>query len=238
MSSPYPVKRWSFSTLKKFEKCPYSVYLAKVERAPVPPRDETHPAERGNIIHLEAENFVKGEGPFTKALRKFDEPFHQLQEAYAEGRVELEQEWGFTEQWDSVSWRDTDCWAMIKCDVVEHLDEQTLHTIDHKTGKSMGNEVPHTQQLQLYALAAFMKYPQVQVIKASLWYIDEGKPRSKTYNRTQVPAFLPRWTERAYKLTQAMTFPPKPNRGNCKFCDFGLDNGTGACAYAVSTEAS
>ena len=228
-----PVKRWSFSTLKQFEKCPYSVYLAKVEKEPGPPRDEKHPAERGDRIHKEAEHFVMGDGAITKDLKKIETQLTRNKEIYADGRGEVEQKWGFTKEWAITNWGQSDCWAMVKCDFVAH-DGAVIHIDDYKTGKSFGNEIKHGQQMQIYAISGLMRYPEKQLVRTRLLYSDEGKEKVVTYTRPQVMEFLPRVSARALQLTNATAFPPKPNRANCKYCDFGVTNGTGACPYAVS----
>lgn len=232
-----PIKKWSFSALKDYEECPYRVYLKRVERAPTPDisGQESHPLVRGDRIHKEAEAFVRGEGPLTKDLRKFSTELEGLQQRFTDGTVQVEQEWGFTKEWAVTDWRDPACWAMIKADVVDELDGGlTLHVIDYKTGKKFGNEVKHQQQVQLYSLGAFMRYPEAQLVKTSLYYLDEGKDTTRTYTRPFVNEILPRWTERASRMTNAMVFPPKPNKSKCRYCSYGTANGSGACPYATS----
>jgi len=232
------IKSWSFSALRDYESCPYRAYLAKVERAPMPEieDDPTHPLVRGDRIHKEAEAFIKGEGPLTKDLKKFEAHFKELQERYQNGAVEVEQQWGFNEFWQPVGWADRDTWVRIVADVVDHLDTTTARIEDHKTGKSFGKEVAHTQQTQLYAIAAMIKYPDLEIVEAQLNYLDEGKNRAKRYHRDSLGQLLERWTRRGTKMTTATTFPPKPNKGKCRFCPFGTENGTSYCTYAVSSK--
>lgn len=228
-----PIKRWSFSAIKQFEQCPYRTYLQRVERAPVPEAEPDSPLERGSRIHLEAEEYVKGTGPMTKHLLKFEREFERLQSEYEVDQVLLEEEWGFTKDWTPVSWSHEDCWALIKCDAVVFENDGTVTVIDYKTGKKFGKEVPHQQQLQLYAIATFMKFPEPPLIKAELWYLDEGKTTSRVYPREFVNEVLNRWSDRGNALTNALHFNPKPNKFNCKWCDYGTHKGTGGCAYAV-----
>ena len=231
-----PIQSWSFSALRDFEACPYRAYLAKVERAPQPDYsdDPKHPLVRGDRIHQEAEAFIRGEGPLTRDLKKFEAHFRELQERFAEGFIEVEQKWGFNAHWQPVEWTDRDVWARIIADVVHHLGDNMARIEDHKTGKSMGKEVAHIQQTQLYALAAMIRYPELEVVEAQLNYLDEGKTRCKRYTRDALAQLLERWTTRGQKMTSAMVFKPKPNKGKCRFCPFGTENGTGYCAYAVS----
>jgi len=226
------IKRWSYSAVKDFEACPYRIYLKRIERSPQPEATPDAPNVRGAQIHEEAELFIKGEGELTRNLRKFEEEFNQLAEWYKEGKVQVEQEWGFDRDWGQREWNDKDCWALVKLDAMV-LGDTFARAIDFKTGKSFGNEVPHTMQLQLYALATFLRYPNILTVQAELWYLDEGKATKKNYIRTMVPALLPRWEKRALALTECLTFPAKPNKSKCRWCPFGTENGTGRCAHAA-----
>ena len=149
----------------------------------------------------------------------------------------------------SVHWR----WTARRIQNVEEIDtvptqciqvDSPNHTFlctqwmipTHNTGKSFNKEVEHTQQRQLYAIGAFMRYPEIQFIESVHAYLDEGKEKTSQYTRANLPHLLPNWDRRLRNLLGAMTFPPKANRGNCRFCDFGLNVGTGACPYAVPYE--
>lgn len=229
-----PIKRWSFSALRDFETCSYRIFLAKVEKAPQPViEDPNHPLERGKRIHTEAEEFIKGENGLTRNLRKCESTLEQLHELYEQGLVDVEEKWGLDRQWRPVSWDNPECWGMVRLDAMVHGD-RGLHVYDHKTGKSWNKDVAHIQQMQLYAIAAFMYFPDTTLVETSLLYLDEGKESSRVYTRSALADLLPRWQARAERLTSATAFPAKPNKGNCRFCPFGRANGTGACAYDVS----
>jgi RecB family exonuclease len=233
-----PVQTWSFSAVKNFEACPYYTYLERVEKAEKPDYsdDPKHPLVRGDRVHKEAELYVQGEGPFTKDLKKFPDSFWALREAYDEGRVHVEEKWGFDRNWAIVEWAER--WAGVICDaVVLDIDDETglvksIRIIDYKTGKSFGKEISHQQQLQLYAVATFMRFPDTDIVTGEMWYLDEGKTLVRRFNRAQMPHFLKRWHDRGHKLTTAMSFPPKPSLRTCKYCAFGPQNGTGVCPYA------
>lgn len=235
MSTNPPIKAWSFSLLKDYETCPYRVYLARVERCPQPEigDDPNHPLTRGDRLHKECEALIRGDGLLTAGIRRFKTRLNDLAAKYPLGTVEVEQRWGFDHNWSSVPWDDPACWLRVICDVVEHVDNHTLIIDDWKSGKSFGNELKHTQQKNLYGTAAMMRYPGRSIVQPAMNYLDEGKTTPSRYTRAVLPRFIDTWTKRAEKLTNAVTFPPKPNRGNCRFCPFARTNGTGACAYAA-----
>jgi CRISPR/Cas system-associated exonuclease Cas4 (RecB family) len=227
------VKAWSFSTLQNFEKCPYRIYLKNVEKCPEPEMPPDNPLVRGDRIHKEAEDFVAGKGVITTDLKKFAPQLEALRTKYEEGRVEVEQKWGFTQSWEPCTWSDPNNYAYVKLDacVAESPTESTV--VDYKTGKSWGKEVPHAQQLQIYTISTFMRSPSLNLVKAELWYLDEGKTKSMTYTRPQANDMLARWTPRIERLMTATSFPAKPNRSHCKYCPYGTKSGTAVCAYAV-----
>lgn len=229
-----PVKAWSWSSLKKDEQCNYQTQLAKVDKLKGPERDENSPLERGNKIHKQAEDFVQGTiDKIPKPLQKFEGDFNLLRSMFNDGMVVVEENWGFDENWGIVDWMAHNIWARIKCDVVVMFDAKHVLIVDYKTGKKFGNEVPHTQQGQLYAVSAFMRYPDLERADVEFWYLDEGKRSKKSYTREQSLKYLKRFTDRGVAMTTRKVFTPKPNKFNCQWCDFGINNGTGECPYAV-----
>jgi len=228
-----PIKFWSFSALKTFEKCPYETYLARVVKSPRPEPKEDSPLLRGEVVHKAAEAVIKGEGEVIKELKKIAEVLEACRTAYEEGRVELEQNWFFDAEWRTTDWDNKWCYA--KLDYFEHEPTMTsAHVIDWKTGKMWGKEVAHVQQGQLYAIAAFMRYPELLTVRVTFWYTDEGKSSSRVYNRTMLPQLVASFTSRANRMVTATSFPAKPNKSNCKFCSYSPNNGgTGVCSFGV-----
>jgi len=232
-----PIKFWSFSALKDFEVCPYKVYLGRVEKHGRPDYSDKpdHPLTRGSRIHKEAELFVKGEGPFTRDLQKHKDRLCELQEVFTEGRLEVEQSWWANSDWAPTSYNEPDKWVTVICDAFEHnLNLTNACVTDYKSGKSWGNEVKHTEQMQLYAVAAFMRYPELLSVDVELIYLDEKTVKRRTYLRPAIAVYIERWTKRAVRLTSCVNFPAKPNKSNCRYCPFSPnEEGTGVCSYGV-----
>ena len=122
------IPTWSFSGLKVFEECAFRSFLSKVQKIPEP----TNPAaSRGTKIHEEAEAYVKGElGEMPETLKKFEDDFDQLRTFYAEAKVELEGEWGFTLDWEPTAWVGKDTWARVKLDAIVFEDDSSVRVID------------------------------------------------------------------------------------------------------------
>jgi len=220
------IPTWSYSALSTFEKCPYRSYLQKIKKLPEP----QHPAaKRGTDIHDQAERYVRGEIDFPKTLKKFTESFETLRELFAKGQVELEGDWGFTQDWEICGWRAEDVWARIKLDALVRMDETSARVIDYKTGRKFGNEVAHAQQALLYAISTFIRYPEIDFIKTELWYLDHAAVAEQTYTREQAMLFYPKWVKRATTMTSATEFPPKPSKFTCKWCSYKEE----ACEFGV-----
>ncbi|QIB67120.1 PD-(D/E)XK nuclease family protein [Kineobactrum salinum] len=231
---------WSATMLKKYETCAYSVYLERVKKVP---QEKNVASDRGSALHDIAECYVKSEWeaiadtsqPFIKDWEdkiypKFRADFDHLRDRFAEGKVEVEGNWGFTVDWEPTGWMGKDVWARAKLDVLEWQDENCARVIDHKSGKKFGNEIPHAQQAMIYAIAAFMRYEQLEFVETDFWYLDHGLYSPQRYSRQQASQFLPRITQRATVLTSDTEFKPTPSKGNCMWCPFRANE---ACEWRV-----
>jgi hypothetical protein len=114
--------------------------------------------------------YVKGEVHelVPEAALHFGPEIDLLRVLYAEGRVSLEGEWGFNKDWEPTSW--DSAWLRMKLDTMVYWAPDYATAIDYKTGKKFGNEVKHAEQMQLYALGAFMRHAELEVV-------DGGKQR-------------------------------------------------------------
>jgi CRISPR/Cas system-associated exonuclease Cas4 (RecB family) len=213
------IPAWSYSTLKTYEGCPYRLYINKVKKIQ---EDYGEAAARGTLIHEEAEAYVKAElDELPDSLKKFSSQFSLLRDQYAESNVELEGEWGFTIDWEPCGWMDRDVWARVKLDAILHESETSARVIDHKTGRQFGNEIAHSQQGLVYAIATFFRYPELESLNTEFWYLDHGGTLEKVYTRAEAMMFMPKLQERALDLTTATRFRPNPSQYNCKWCSYG-----------------
>jgi hypothetical protein len=199
------MKSWAFSSLLNFERCPLSVTF------PYRKADNEFTA-RGTELHTQAETYAKnpeGDCPWPA----LEANFKSMQ---APGQyIVTEPSWGFDKDWHPVAYKSA--WAKIRPDLVVVADDKVT-VIDYKSGKRHGNELKHTMQVQLYTCAAAILYPAKQYIN-ELWYLDLGQ-----VVQGSIPAgaamdhVRERWTRRALKMTEATDFPPKPSKGNCRYC--------------------
>jgi RecB family exonuclease len=230
-----PIRNWSFSKLLNFEACAYRVYLQYVLKVEQPERDESSPLVRGSRIHEEAEAYLRGQGELTKELQKPKIVAHldRCAEAVQSGTGTVEEDWAFSDSWESVGWTDANAWLRMKLDATMEIDDDYMEITDWKTGRSAGKEVRNMQQAQIYAAGVFLRNPKIMYVQPIFAFTDEGRLVDlNVIERKTVPRYIDRYTKRANRLTTCTNFKAKPNKMNCKWCDFG-PGGTKACAHGV-----
>lgn len=222
------IPSWSISRVQVFEQCKYRAALQWRDK--IPDLQPKPAADRGTQIHSEGENYVKGDGPFTDNLKYFKPDFAALATHYQQGRVVCEEEWGFDRSWRVAPWKSA--WLRLKCDAVCFLTKQHAVVIDYKTGKRFGNEVKHAIQLQLYAVCALIRYPELDTVTCELWYIDQNELASFTMRRTQLKKYLQYFDKKGREFTEEVDFKPNPNIHSCKYCPYHPDK-QGDCKFGV-----
>lgn len=231
-----PIKSWSFSSLGDFEKCKFYSFLKRVQKIPeperpLPPGKLEHANDRGSRIHDHCELFVRGkEKKILPEMNKFEAEFESLKKQFVAGKVSLEGEWGMSADWEPADWKEA--WLRLKLDALVFLSETEAVAVDYKTGRKFGNEVKHAEQLQLYQLVTFLRYPKLEVLHAELWYLDQDELTTMTYRRSQGLRFLQKWDMRGKKMTSTVDFPANPNIFSCKYCMYG-PKGSGVCERGV-----
>lgn len=234
------ISTWSYSRMGDFEKCRFLAKLKYVDKIPEPPRPlppgkTEHANDRGTRVHEAAELFVKDPNiMLIPELSKFEEWFVELRALHADGKVIMEQEWAIDKDWMPTAWRSETAWNRAKLDAFIRVDQAYGRAIDFKTGRKFGNEVKHAEQVQLYQLLSFMRYPELEKITVELWYIDQGPDHTTkmTFTRDQGLRFFKSFNERGLAVTSCTEFPPNPNVHSCKWCPYG-PKGTGHCAVGV-----
>lgn len=121
-------------------------------------------------------------------------------------------------------------WLRLKLDALVFIGKHKAIAIDYKTGKRFGNELKHGEQLQLYQLVTFLRYPELEEVTTELWYFDVDHLEQKVFTRDQGLRFQRSWDKRGNALTTCTSFPPNPNQHTCKWCMLGeRPGGAGIC---------
>lgn len=227
------LKAWSYSRYNTYKKCPRQAYYRFIERRPEP---EAPPLLRGQRVHDEAERYVKGElDEPTNELSGFASELDRLREARANGeRVLLEEGWAFNKDYLPVHEDipnkefNPQTRLRVKVDALYQPTDDHAEVIDYKTGKVREEE--HEEQLELYAPAAFLRYPSLQAIDAEMWYLDDADNHilSLRYTRDQLDELLRTWDERTAAMLEDTTFEPDPGP-HCKWCNFSHNHANGPC---------
>lgn len=230
------IRSWSYSRLLDFEACPLMAKLKIIDKIPeperpLPPGKTEHANDRGTRVHNECELYVRGEGPLPQEARYFEDEFKSLAAKFKKGTVSLEGEWGFDKEWQPIDWKLA--WLRMKLDANIHLSNTHAAVVDYKTGRKFGNEVKHGEQLQMYALAVFLRYPQVEHVTAELWYLDVNDLTSLDVTRPIGLRQLKPFDKRGRKMTEATEFPANPNAHSCRYCPYHPAKGTGDCPHGV-----
>ncbi len=126
-------------------------------------------------------------------------------------------------------------WLRLKLDAMVMHSETHATVIDFKTGRKFGNEIKHGEQLSLYQLVTFLRYPKLEHVTAELWYLDQKPGENITsvqFTRAKGLKYQSNFDRRGHKLTTATDFPPNPNVHSCQWCQYGPWNG-GQCQDGV-----
>jgi hypothetical protein len=245
------IEAWSFSRYSTYEECPRKAKYKFLDRLKEP---GSKAMDRGGDIHLMAEHAVKNTAPkandfksLTPALaqnavrtlrskklpmelKNFEEEFNEARKSKAVAELEL----AFTVNWDPCDWRDWDhAWVRIKIDLLKPptTKEPVVEIIDHKTGRPRS---AYTEQLELYAIGGLLHYPQAEIARARLWFLDEGKiipedPKKGVYKRSELPKLQKLWVQRTKPMLNDTVFAPTPGQ-HCRYCHFRNSNG-GPCEF-------
>lgn len=216
---------WSYSKLLMFESCKLQYKLRYVDHVA---EEKSPAADRGTAIHQMAEDFVIGKSKsLPTELLKFSDDFSALRNRYSNGLVEVEQEWGFDQNWEPTAYKTA--WLRMKADAVAYNERRNeAIVIDFKTGKKFGNEIKHGNQVQLYALASAIRMESIQKFTLELWYLDKDELTTNTFTREHAVNFVKQFDKRAKRIDHAHktgVFEANPNMISCQWCSYGPQKG-------------
>ena len=210
--------------MQDWRGCPRKAKYKHVDKIREP---SNQAMERGSMVGKAAEDFIMGR---TKKcipeLKAFEEEFKELRKR----KATCEDQWAYDKDWNEVEWFAKNAFLRIKTDIYSlNLATNTLLCVDNKTGKVREE---HLEQLDLYALGSFLKFPTVEHVDVRLWYLDQNKEvpeEPKIYNRSEVPKLKAYWMKQVKPMLADTRFAPKPS-SNCRYCFFSKAKG-GQCEY-------
>lgn len=209
---------WSYSGLKTFETCPKKYEAEKITKEVK--FTDSEATLYGKALHTAAEEYIRDgkeiPGQFAFIKPYLDKLIAIPGEKLCEIKLGVKKEDGRLVACDFF---DSGVWFRGIADLVI-IDGKKGWVIDYKTGKSA--KYADTRQLALMAAALFLKFPELERIKASLLFVV-----SKEFIRADYEAErgLDIFGELADLLTQREVayntgvWNPRPN-GLCKrFCE-------------------
>lgn len=234
---------WSYSRYKDWVTCPFKAFLKHVRKI----REPDQPAmARGTFIHKVAEDLALGKitwdeaqvlaleagdrtkfGPKAKPITLL--PFKKDFEKAAASKPVVEEQWGFSVEWDEVGWFGPKTWLRVKLDLNFQTGKTVMSVVDHKSGQKYAD---HAEQADLYALAAFIKYPFIKKIEVQFWYLDIGDKTFAKFERSEMPALIKRWEDKVRPMMNDTVYPCRPGP-YCRWCFHSKNTagGSGKCEH-------
>jgi hypothetical protein len=230
------VTAWSYSRYADYQQCPARFKYKHLDKLPDPGGAAM---QRGSDIHKQGENWLKagGKGAPPKDYKHFASEMKQL----AKLNPLVEQQWGFTQDWSPTGWFGAQTWLRIVADVAVVYDDCTADIVDFKTGRKYGT---NEDQIELFSMGGFMKWPDVEHVTARLWYLDipdgpntDGDPHEEStanttireYTRDEFEAARKAWGKRVEPMFKDKRFAPRAN-SKCVWCPYSKAKG-GPCKY-------
>jgi RecB family exonuclease len=209
---------WSYSRYSTYTQCPKKAKYLYIDKL----KEESSEAlEKGSRIHKEMEEYLALNMPVPRSADLFSE----LLMALKKEKATPEEMWGLTKEFKDCSPWDSNVWLRGKLDAY-FVKGDKLTIIDFKTGKDRPKNM---DQLELYAIMGFAKFPKVEVVEVQLWYLDSGTFQSHNYSTDQVDHLILQWRGRIEPYLKDETFRENPSR-LCGWCGFSKGKG-GPCIY-------
>lgn len=210
------IKAWSASRVFAYEDCPRRLKYRAIDRMPEPVGE---PLVRGKRIHGEGEAYLKAKRAI-KVPKSFGYVEKELR-ALRRQKAIPEEQWGFTREWKTINWYD----ATIRMVLDARASRgSVMRVIDYKTGKPRPKD---EDQLGLYAVGTFARFPKTRTVAAEVWYLDLGEIVELRFNRKEAAAECEAWEARAQKMLDDTKLEPTPGY-SCRWCHFRKSNG-GPC---------
>lgn len=170
---------WSYSALSAYRNCPKQFYHTRVAKDVRDPPNEA--GMWGDYVHREFEKYLNGinagQAPKLPANLSVYLPY-LTRIAGMKGEMHIEGKWAINTALEFVDWGASDVWARAIIDVL-HVNGTHAIVTDHKTGKQKKND----DQLRLFALFTFLKFPKVQTVQTRYAWLKTGRWGVEDYER-------------------------------------------------------
>ncbi len=204
---------WSFSKLKAFDTCPKQFYHEKVLKEY--PFVQTDAIVYGNEFHKACEDYIGDEKPLPK---KFMYVKSALDTLNGKRGVKLcEKKLGITADLEPCDFYDKRVWFRGIADLlIVDVIGNVAWVIDYKTGKSA--KYADKGQLELMALSVFAHYPDIEKVKAGLFFVVAKDLVKETYKILDKAILWKKWMTNYGRMEvafEADVWNPRPS-GLCR----------------------
>lgn len=223
---------YSHSRLDEFRSCPHKFKLKYIDKVKVP--FVTNLAlYRGSYIHERIEHH------YNQIDFKINDVFTQEEKEKCDVIVESfknsvigqyyynkhglhEQEFGLKVvdgKLQVCDYNDPDAWVRGKIDY-SYFEGVKLTIVDWKSGKSkVDSEYFKNDQMIMYAVWAFTKYPEIEELDTSFVYVEHNNERKETFYRANLKEYVKKLFIDTKACENGERYP-KTVGPLCDYCDF------------------
>lgn len=210
----------SYSRINTYRTCPRQFDYMNVSK--VITFKETEATKLGKEIHRELELYCKNE--LTKQELKATQDYTDIADKIKKlsGSKYYEQQIAFDHNYTETEYYSKTGVFMRSIIDVLVVNGESAQVIDWKSGKHRPSKEQF--ELELFTLAVFIKYPNVQRIKTSLIYLKDKKIESQIYSRNDIDRIkseLEKYKTKIYNDLEVGSFKAKPSP-LCNWCG-GVD---------------
>ncbi len=204
------LKTFSHSALSVFETCPKQfehIYILKDVS-----REDTEETLWGSKVHKELEDYATVGSPVKQDICAFGAKIIDATRNW-EGGTFAENKFGLTADYKPTDFYSTD--AALR-GVIDYgaINGNRALLVDYKTGKMKDD----FKQMQIFTVAAFAMYPQLEKVKASYVWLKYEQTTDRVFERTDLPSLIAEVEDRVSVVrahVEAGNFPMKPS-GLCR----------------------
>jgi hypothetical protein len=185
---------WSLSKLGTFTKCRRKFLYSYIQLLP---QIKGAAASRGIDQHAIIESYFNGNRKdLPTDLAHYKEWFDVLRGMEYKPELQLAMLAG----WLPCTWEDPAAWWKGVLDLLVRR-ESVAWLFDWKTGKIYPD---HFDQKELYTIAVFTHYPEIQEVIAHHVYLDLHKQTKDIFRRDQLPKLIAKWNGKLVPYLQAL----------------------------------
>jgi hypothetical protein len=209
----------SHSSIKDFQGCARRYHQVKILK-----RFKSQPTEAtmyGNLVHEVFEKYLMEDAPLPDHLSKHQPVLAKIKAMPGYRYCELKL--GMRQDFTPCGFFDKDVWFRGIPDLLI-MNGSTAWVVDWKTGKS--SRYADTSQLELMAAMTMVHFPEVQKVKAMLFFIVPNDVILSMYKREKLPDILSKWAGHAFVIEEHLkndVWNASPS-GLCRFCPVSPDS--------------